>query len=518
MASADLLEELNCAICLGIYTDPVTLRCGHNFCRGCIDCVLDTQERSGKFFCPECRENFKERPTLRKNTTLSNISQCFLSTQNKQEHAAIYCTYCIQCSVPAVKSCLLCEASLCESHLKVHSKSPEHVLSEPTTNMGNRKCSIHKKILEYYCTKDATFICVSCRLDGDHKGHKIKTMKEVSDEKKARSRQILNNLIPKSKETEKNIQKLQDHMRKVQQKVDSEINKATVIFKDIRSRLDDEEKKVFTEIHRQRDRVSLSVTKVLKQLEKEKEEMSYKMDHITKLCNMADPFTVLQEMEPDRDTFDTKGGKVDDLGDLDVVLISQTINRGLANFVAGVKTQNHVQEALTIPLDANTACEDIDISGDLSTISRSEVKQYHPERFEYYPQVLSTRSFSSGQHCWEVETSETGNWRIGVSYASVARNGDSSYFGENTKSWCLRRYNTNLYSVLHDSKEVQLSRKVSCHQLRICLDFEAGQLSFFELKEPVIHLHTFTATFTEPLHAAFCVWDDWVRILRQSHC
>ncbi|XP_075702721.1 E3 ubiquitin/ISG15 ligase TRIM25-like [Rhinoderma darwinii] len=519
MASTDLLEELNCSICLGIYTDPATLRCGHNFCRECIENVLDTQEGSGEYSCPECREYFQERPPLRKNTTLSNIAQCFLSTQPIETQAQIFCTYCIHSSVPAIKSCLLCEASLCKCHLDVHSKSPEHVLAEPTTNLESKKCSVHKKILEYYCLKDATFICVSCRLDGDHKGHKIKTMKEVSEEKKERLRQILSSLTPKSKETERSIQKLQEHKRKVQKKVDREIDKARKLFKDIRRRLEDEEKKVFSEIYRQGDQVSLSVTQLLKQLEIKKEELSNKMDHVTKLCNMANPFDVLQELQSNTEIFDTRDDKIDrkmlhDVGDLDEGQISKTLDTGLSNFVTGVKTQTHVQEASVITLDVNTASEDIDISGDLSTISSSEIKQYHPQRFEYYPQVLSTKSFSSGRHCWEVETSESGNWRIGVSYANIERRGDHSYFGDNYKSWCLRRYNMNLYSVLHDSKEMPINHKVSGQRLRICLDYEAGQLSFFELTNPETHLYTFTATFTEPVHAAFCVWDDWVRILK----
>ncbi|CAI9620419.1 unnamed protein product, partial [Staurois parvus] len=150
MASSDLRKELECSVCLNIYTDPVTLRCGHNFCRDCIGRVLDTQEGSGGYSCPECREEFQDRPALRRNITLRNIVENFQSTHPEQEESGVFCTYCIHTPVPAVKSCLMCEASLCDNHLRVHSKSPEHVLCDPTTSLKDRKCSIHKKLLEYY--------------------------------------------------------------------------------------------------------------------------------------------------------------------------------------------------------------------------------------------------------------------------------------------------------------------------------------------------------------------------------
>uniref|UniRef100_A0A8C5WH25 Uncharacterized protein n=1 Tax=Leptobrachium leishanense TaxID=445787 RepID=A0A8C5WH25_9ANUR len=146
-----LVDELTCSICLNVYTDPVTLPCGHSFCRTCIGDVLDAP----------------------------------------------------------VKTCLLCEASLCEDHLKVHSKSAEHVLTEPTTSLENRKCSVHKKVLEYYCCEDAAWICVSCRLDGDHRGHQVETLNEASEKKKEKLRNILQKLTSQRKEAEKRVQNLQ---------------------------------------------------------------------------------------------------------------------------------------------------------------------------------------------------------------------------------------------------------------------------------------------------------------------
>ncbi|XP_075188218.1 E3 ubiquitin/ISG15 ligase TRIM25-like [Anomaloglossus baeobatrachus] len=208
MASADLSDELLCSICLSIFKDPVTLKCGHNFCRVCIDLVLDTQDKFGLYSCPACRGEFQERPALIRNINLHNVAECFLPEQ--EEINGICCTYCVDSPVPAVRSCLLCEASLCEKHLRVHNKSPEHILSDPSTSLEKRKCSVHKKILEYYCTEDAACICVSCSLTGEHRGHRVEMLDEASEKKKEKLRNVLQKLTTKREKTEERVQSLEE--------------------------------------------------------------------------------------------------------------------------------------------------------------------------------------------------------------------------------------------------------------------------------------------------------------------
>ncbi|MEE6511067.1 hypothetical protein FKM82_017270 [Ascaphus truei] len=168
-----------------------------------------------------------------------------------------------------------------------------------------------------------------------------------------------------------------------------------------------------------------------------------------------------------------------------------------------------------ILLDVNTAANTVSVSGDLKTASWSETDQLRPdtpERFVSYNQVLSSRSFSSGQHYWEVEISGSGDREVGISYPSIVRKGYQSRIGYNKKSWCLYMWGNN-HSVLHDRIRTQIYPESRVQRLGIYLDYEAGRLSFYQLCDPIRHLHTVTATFTEPLHAAFCVWGNgWVRI------
>ncbi|CAI9533027.1 unnamed protein product [Staurois parvus] len=232
---------------------------------------------------------------MRRNITLRNIVENFQSTHPEQEESGVFCTHCIHTPVPAVKSCLLCEASLCDNHLRVHSKSPEHVLCDPTTSLKDRKCSIHKKILEYYCIEDSTCICVSCRLDGEHRGHQVETLEEASEMKKKKLRNVLQKLMTEREKMEKRVQSLQECRRKVQGKADDETKRVTALFRDLRRRLEDLEKRVLRDISGWAERVSCPMLDYIRDLEIKKEELSRKMRDIEELCNMTDPLTVLQE-------------------------------------------------------------------------------------------------------------------------------------------------------------------------------------------------------------------------------
>ncbi|OCU02836.1 E3 ubiquitin/ISG15 ligase TRIM25 [Xenopus laevis] len=523
MAAADLRDELTCSICLSIYTDPVSLPCGHNFCRGCIEKVLDTQEGSGAYSCPECRQEFKERPALPRNRTLGNIAERFRPTEIEPGGTGIFCTYCVLSPVPAAKSCLLCEASLCDTHLRGHSKSAEHVLTQPTDSFMERKCSVHHKVLEYFCCEESVCVCVSCCLAGEHRGHRVELLSEASEKKKEKLRKVMKKLRPEREETERGAQRLQERRREVAEKAAGETERVTALFRDIREQLEALEKRLLSDISSQKEKLSLTLTDLMEQLEIKKDELSRKIRHIEELCNMADPLTVLQERES-HGAADNEGGrerhdiKVPAVGDLDVDLISETLLTGLAAIVTGGKGRwIYEQKATDLLLDINTAHNLVSVSGDRKSASYSLTKLHYPQspdRFQDYSQTLSSRSFPSGRHYWEVEVSESGERRVGVAYPSIERRGVQSWIGNNNKSWCLCKWD-NKYSVRHDSKDTRLPHVPSCRRIRISLDYEAGRLSFYELSEPIRHLHTFTAKFTEPLHAAFWVWDvnSCVRII-----
>ncbi|XP_077350027.1 E3 ubiquitin-protein ligase TRIM39-like [Lithobates pipiens] len=524
MASADPRNELECSICLNISTDPVTLRCGHSFCLDCIGHVLDTQERSEGYSCPKCKQEFQERPAL------CNIVDNLLSTRPDQEESGVFCTPCIHTPVPATKSRLHGEASLCDNRLGRHRKSPEQVFWEPTTSLENRKCSIHKELLKYYCTEDLTCICLSCRLDEEHWEHQVESLDKASEIRKKKLRNVLKKLMAEREEMENRVQSLQEHRSKVQGKADDETERVTVLFRDLRRRLKDLEKKVLSEISGQVERVSLSVSDLIQQLEIKEEELVRKMGDIEELCNMTDPLTVLQKSDTGAlcdDDRERRDELLYDGGDLNVAGISQTLHTGLSEIMSGVNVhvfagtfpifsaKDKVISGLTdLLLDVSTAGNTLRISDDRKTLSFSSSHQNLPETPERFwcSQVLSSQSFSSGRHCWEVNVRGSNWWRIGMCYPSIDRRGVQSVIGYNDKSWCLERYGGNSYSVIHGSKEVPIPGNVYSNRIRIDLNYGAGRISFYELCDPIRFLITITTTFTEPLHAGLGVWNGCIKI------
>ncbi|TRZ05843.1 hypothetical protein HGM15179_021265, partial [Zosterops borbonicus] len=68
--AAQLRASASCPLCRGLFQDPVSIRCGHNFCRGCIE--RRWRGSRGPFPCPRCRDAAPE-PGLRPNRELAGI-------------------------------------------------------------------------------------------------------------------------------------------------------------------------------------------------------------------------------------------------------------------------------------------------------------------------------------------------------------------------------------------------------------------------------------------------------------
>ncbi|XP_057347163.1 tripartite motif-containing protein 29 isoform X3 [Manis pentadactyla] len=105
--------------------------------------------------------------------------------RSKSASEEVLCDSCIGNKQRAVKSCLVCQASFCELHLKPHLEGAafrDHQLLEPIRDFEARKCPLHGKTMELFCQSDQTCICYLCMFQ-EHKNHSTVTVEEAKAEK-----------------------------------------------------------------------------------------------------------------------------------------------------------------------------------------------------------------------------------------------------------------------------------------------------------------------------------------------
>uniref|UniRef100_A0A673Z133 E3 ubiquitin-protein ligase TRIM16-like n=1 Tax=Salmo trutta TaxID=8032 RepID=A0A673Z133_SALTR len=305
MAAA--MESISCSICLDLLKDPVTIPCGHSYCMGCIKDCWDQDDLKDVYSCPQCRQTFTPRPVLKKSTMLAELVETLkktgLQAATPAHHYAgsgdVACDVCTGRKLKAVKSCLVCLASYCETHLQPHYESPtfkKHKLVKASTQLEENICSHHDKLVEIYCHTDQQFICYLCTMD-KHKAHDT-----VSAESERTERQ--SQLGEKQKETKQRIQKRQKEIQDVRQAVKSLRRSAQAAVGD--------SERIFTEmIHlierkcsevkeliRAQEKAEVSRAKgLLKQLDQEMAELRRREAELEQLSHTEDNIQFLQSFQ-----------------------------------------------------------------------------------------------------------------------------------------------------------------------------------------------------------------------------
>ncbi|XP_059785265.1 tripartite motif-containing protein 29 isoform X3 [Balaenoptera ricei] len=120
---------------------------------------------------------------LQRNSSRRAASSNLLCSKSGSEE--VLCDSCIGNKQKAVKSCLVCQTSFCELHLKPHLEGAafrDHQLLKPIRDFEARKCPLHGKTMELFCQTDQTCICYLCMFQ-EHKNHSTVTVEETKAEK-----------------------------------------------------------------------------------------------------------------------------------------------------------------------------------------------------------------------------------------------------------------------------------------------------------------------------------------------
>ncbi|XP_076119306.1 E3 ubiquitin/ISG15 ligase TRIM25-like [Alosa pseudoharengus] len=304
MASASVLEELSCPICLDLLKDPVALSCGHSFCLNCITGCWDQEDQKGVYSCPQCRETFTPRPVLRRNTMLTEVIEKLKKTELQSDAKApsyagpgdVECDFCTGRKHKATKSCLTCLVSYCEVHIQPHYEVPrlsKHKLVNATSQLQEKICSQHERIIEVFCRTDQQLICMLCSMD-DHNGHKTVSAVSERTEKQKTLLQMKGDNHSHIHQKEKEVEEVKQALKSLQASAQEAVEDAERIFTELISFMEQKRSEV-TESIRAQERAEVSRAEgLLEQLELEITKLKRRDAEMEKLQPTEDPVDFIQ--------------------------------------------------------------------------------------------------------------------------------------------------------------------------------------------------------------------------------
>ncbi|NWS36928.1 TRI15 protein, partial [Polioptila caerulea] len=163
-----------------------------------------------------------------------------------------------------------------------------------------------------------------------------------------------------------------------------------------------------------------------------------------------------------------------------------------------------------VTLDSETANPCLVLSRDHKTVwFRDEERNLPdtPKRFTGSPSVLGSQGFTSGRHCWEVEVGNGNCWAVGVALESVQR---KEWPSNEEKLWALAVGWQFSYRAVCTSP-VTLELEEELQRIRVHLDYEAGQVTFYNAKN-MTQILQLEATFTEKVFPYFQLWSQKAQI------
>ncbi|XP_048017747.1 E3 ubiquitin/ISG15 ligase TRIM25-like isoform X2 [Megalobrama amblycephala] len=534
-AVSQYVDQFSCPVCLDPLKEPVTIPCGHSYCMSCITDCWGQKEQGPPYRCPQCRESFSQRPLLKKNTLIAEMIETLQKTS--LQTAAVECDVCTTEKNRAVKSCLQCLASFCQTHLQPHYESPafmKHKLVEASRNIQENICLSHGKPLEIYCQDDHQCICYLCMID-NHNGHRLVSVDSEWTNKKKELKKIKVACQKLMQERERGQRELREAVKSFKSSALETMEDVEKVFTELICSLEKKRSEIKEQIRAQEKTEIDRAEELHRHLDQELTELRKRQAEIEKLLITEDQIQCLKsvcvlpsfEDVPSFTQHTHLSFKdisisafkevLEDVYQQQTARISQEVLNVSVVKPPEPKTQNYfLQYFCELHLDLNTAHKNLKLSEENRKIYASDKTQPypdHPERFDVFYYILSRQGLTDRCY-WEVECS--GNiWAVGVCYKGIGRKGrsDESKLGFNKKSWRLSCSQQN-FSFIHDKAEVSIPA-VCSSRIGVYLDHRAGTLSFYSVSDTMTLLHRVQTTFTEPLYPAFYIGSS-VKIIEQK--
>nr|XP_014354206.1 PREDICTED: E3 ubiquitin-protein ligase TRIM39-like [Latimeria chalumnae] len=358
-SAGSMEDEITCSVCQELFKDPVTLSCGHNFCR---ECVCEYWKEKTSQSCPICRAD-SAISDLITNHTLRNTIETYKKEGKKS---------------------------------KIQSESI---------------CSQHREELKLYCLEDQEAICLACQTSRKHENHKFLPIEEAAQEFKEELKISLKPLQDTHQKIAELKEKYRGNLNNIHDEVDKIEKQIKEDFVKLHQSLYEEEKNLLADLKKEEEEkeqkmraMEESIVQDLTSVSKIIKDIQQKMDEEDQIFLMT-----LRDMR--ERIKECKSWNVEFLW-----RVSMTCEylQFILMFPLVTLDPNTAHPDLTL-------LEDLTIVT-LGSTWRTDLPD-NPERFDEWPCVLGSEGFTSGRHSWVVDVEKQTGWILGVAAESANRKG-----------------------------------------------------------------------------------------------
>ncbi|XP_056664488.1 probable E3 ubiquitin-protein ligase TRIML1 [Monodelphis domestica] len=446
MDTRDLIENLKanltCSICLGYFTDPVIVKCGHNFCRVCL--LRCREEADTTLNCPECRGVIEDRDVV-PNRKLENLS---MTGKRLRPH-------------------------LLESMVDLY------------------VCDQHGEKEKLFCEEDQRLLCDSCVLAPGHKDHTVLPLEMAAHKCKDKIKHTLNTLQRKKEEYNVALDRVGRRGRLCGNGIHSLKESVILEYRKLREFLCEEEELYLQSLdQRHTDNVvklennKAKLLQKIQNLEKMKIELEENLD--------KEPLEMLQDMK------DTLARNEELLLQEPEVASFAWATRPITGLTKMLKRFQR-----DISFDPKSANPHLILSEDMRGVKYEDVPQDLPdnkERFNDAIAVLGAQTFTSGKHYWEVKLGNKTELVVGVCKDSIRRKGRHS--SSSKDFWILVSFRLCNDCFLWNYRDGFLMSQ-PLEKMGIFLDYDKKHVAFYDAIDGSLICSFSDLAFEGPLRPYF---------------
>ncbi|XP_017529328.1 E3 ubiquitin-protein ligase TRIM38 [Manis javanica] len=453
MASArvtkKMREEATCSICLQLMAEPVSISCGHSYCRLCTTNYLENlrynQPWQETFFCPQCRAPF-QMASLRPNKQLGSLIEVI--------------------------------------------KDIGHQMS----------CEEHGEQLHLFCEDEGQLICWRCERAPQHRGHTTVLVEDVWQGYKEK----LQKAVTKLRQLEEECVNLKafttQQITEWNEKIETQRQKIQSDFKNIQNFLHEEEKYYLWRLEEEKEQTLMRLRNNEATLGQKSHEIQSHILELEEKCQ-GSAQKLLQDV---KNTLSRSWAVKLETPEALSLEIHTVCN--VSELYFDVKKMLRSYQ-VSVTLDPDTAHHELLLSEDRRQVTRGypqENLDASSRRFSALPCILGCEGFTSGRHYFEVDVGEGIGWDLGVCLENVPR-GIGIKQKPQSGFWAIRLCKKKGY--------VALTSPLTSLQLRehplvvgVFLDFDVGFVSFYNMTTGS-HIFTFPkASFPDTLRPYFQVY------------